>query len=96
MPPIELSLLERDREQAALSAVIGELRSGRPAVVTVTGEPGLGQNDLLRWAAEHAREAGLRVLTAHATPAEHEVRYGVVAQLLAAENRALASRLFLT
>ncbi|MDQ0297286.1 DNA-binding CsgD family transcriptional regulator [Streptomyces sp. DSM 41037] len=95
MPPIELPLLERDREQAALSAVIGELRSGRPAVVTVTGEPGLGQNDLLRWAAEHAREAGLRVLTAHATPAEHEVRYGVVAQLLAAENRALASRLFL-
>ncbi|MFE3085744.1 AAA family ATPase [Streptomyces albidoflavus] len=96
MPPIELPLLERDRELAALSAVIGELGSGRPAVVTVTGEPGLGQNDLLRWAAAYATDAGLRVLSAHATPAEHEVRYGVVAQLLAEENRALAPRLFLT
>ncbi|MFC7466528.1 AAA family ATPase [Actinomadura keratinilytica] len=96
MPPIELPLLERDRELAALSAVIGELGSGRPAVVTVTGEPGLGQNDLLRWAAAYATDAGLRVLGAHATPAEHEVRYGVVAQLLAEENRALAPRLFLT
>ncbi|MFZ4138334.1 AAA family ATPase [Streptomyces koyangensis] len=96
MSPIELPLLERDRELAALSAVIGELGSGRPAVVTVTGEPGLGQNDLLRWSAAHATDAGLRVLSAHATPAEHEVRYGVVAQLLAEESRALAPRLFLT
>ncbi|MER7490167.1 AAA family ATPase [Streptomyces sp. NPDC126497] len=79
----DLPLLERDREQAVLSAVIGELRSGRPAVVTVTGEPGAGQNELLRWAARHAAERGLRVLTARATPAERDLRYGVVGQLLA-------------
>ncbi|MFB9350363.1 AAA family ATPase [Streptomyces heliomycini] len=78
----DLPLLERDREQAVLSAVIGELRSGRSAVVTVTGEPGAGQGELLQWAARHATERGLRVLTARATPAERDLRYGVVGQLL--------------
>ncbi|MFE3602226.1 AAA family ATPase [Streptomyces sp. NPDC059142] len=92
----EFLLLERDREQAVLSAMIGELRSARPAVVTVTGEPGLGQNGLLRWAAEQAGDTGLRVLTARATPAEHQLRYGVVAQLLTGEDRDIAPRLFLT
>ncbi|MEU7469632.1 AAA family ATPase [Streptomyces sp. NPDC044984] len=82
----DLPLLERDREQAVLSAVIGELRSGRPAVVTVTGEPGAGQGELLRWAARHATERGLRVLTARATPAERDLRYGVVGQLLAGQE----------
>ncbi|MFD3824844.1 AAA family ATPase [Streptomyces sp. NPDC058625] len=83
MPLAELPFLERDREQAVLSAVTGELRAGRPAVVTVTGEPGAGQNELLRWAAQHAAERGLRVLTARATPAEQDLRYGAVSQLLA-------------
>ncbi|WP_221349637.1 helix-turn-helix transcriptional regulator [Streptomyces beigongshangae] len=92
----DLLLLERDREQAVLSAVIGELSAARPAVVTVTGESGLGQNDLLCWAARHARRQGLHVLSARASPAEHELRYGVVAQLLAEEGPHLASRLFLT
>ncbi|WP_306298049.1 ATP-binding protein, partial [Streptomyces sp. 13-12-16] len=82
----DLPLLERDREQAVLSAVIGELRSGRPAVVTVTGEPGAGQGELLRWAARHATERGLRVLTARATPAERDLRYGVVGQLMAGQE----------
>ncbi|CAM5395315.1 ATP-binding protein OS=Streptomyces alboniger OX=132473 GN=CP975_30865 PE=4 SV=1 [Streptomyces alboniger] len=95
MAPPALPLLERDREQAVLSAVIGELRSARPALVTVTGEPGLGQNELLRWAAGRARARGLHVLSARATPAEHELLHGVVAQLLAAEDRTIASRLFL-
>ncbi|MFJ8150214.1 AAA family ATPase [Streptomyces sp. NPDC096048] len=96
MAPPDLPLLERDREQAVLSAVIGELRSGRPALVTVTGEPGLGQNELLRWAADQARKRRVHVLSARATPAEHELRYGVVAQLLASHDRDLASRLFVT
>ncbi|MGC0379435.1 AAA family ATPase [Streptomyces sp. SAI-229] len=80
-------LLERDREQTVLSAVIGELRSGRPALVTVTGEPGSGQGELLRWAARHAAERGLCVLTARATPAERDLRYGVVGQLLSGHQR---------
>ncbi|MCK1797009.1 AAA family ATPase [Streptomyces sp. XM4193] len=96
MLPLEFLLLERDREQAVLSAVIGELRSARPAVVTVSGEPGLGQNGLLRWAVEQAGNTELRVLTARATPAEHQLRYGVVAQLLAGEDRDIAPRLFTT
>ncbi|OSC53420.1 hypothetical protein B5181_37920, partial [Streptomyces sp. 4F] len=94
MAPPDLPLLERDREKAVLSAVIGELRSGRPALVTVTGQPGLGQNELLRWAAGQAKDGGVHVLSARATPAEHELRYGVVAQLLTPEDRDMASRLF--
>ncbi|MGW8066307.1 AAA family ATPase [Streptomyces ziwulingensis] len=94
MAPPDLPLLERDREQAVLSAVIGELRSGRPALVTVAGEPGMGQNELLCWAAGQAKGRGVHVLRARATPAEHELRYGVVAQLLAPEDRDIASRLF--
>ncbi|MER7970880.1 AAA family ATPase [Streptomyces sp. NPDC005840] len=95
MPSPEFPLLERDREQAVLSAMIGELGSARPSVVTVTGEPGLGQNALLHWATARAEQAGLRVLTARATPAEDQLRYGVVAQLLTGEDRDLAPRLFL-
>ncbi|MEU9356100.1 AAA family ATPase [Streptomyces griseoloalbus] len=83
LSPADLLLLERDREQALLSAVIGELGAGRPALVTVTGEPGAGQNELLRWAARHAAERDISVLTARATPAEQDLRYGVVGQLLA-------------
>ncbi|GHH94527.1 AAA family ATPase [Streptomyces capillispiralis] len=92
LSPGGLLLLERDREQALLSTVIAELGAGRPAVVTVTGEPGAGQNELLRWAVRHAADRGVRVLTARATPAEQDLRFGVVGQLLAA-HQAFASQL---
>ncbi|GGV86329.1 hypothetical protein GCM10010294_66780 [Streptomyces griseoloalbus] len=92
LSPGGLLLLERDREQALLSTVIAELGAGRPAVVSVTGEPGAGQNELLRWAVRHATDRGVRVLTARATPAEQDLRFGVVGQLLAS-HQAFASHL---
>jgi len=78
----DLLLLERQREQAVLTAMLGGLRSGRPGVVNITGTPGLGQNALLEWMAQLAEERGFRVLRAQATPAERELRYGAILQLL--------------
>ncbi|MFE7608465.1 AAA family ATPase [Streptomyces celluloflavus] len=77
----ELLLIERDRERAVLDSVITELGTGRPAVVAVTGRPGLGQHALLRWAARLAEDRGLRVRHARATGAERELRHGAVVQL---------------
>ncbi|MGC7094797.1 AAA family ATPase [Amycolatopsis lurida] len=74
--------LEREAERNALTAVLGALDRGTPSVVTISGAPGLGQLDLLRWIARLASGQGVRVLWARATPAEHALRYGVLAQLL--------------
>ncbi|MFE1962168.1 AAA family ATPase [Streptomyces sp. NPDC059479] len=80
----ELPLFERRPEQTVLHAVLAELSGGRAGIVTLTGRPGHAQNALLGWAARLARESGLRVLRAQAAPAECELRYGVVAQLMTA------------
>lgn len=78
----ELPLLERASEQELLSRELVRLSSGLPSLVTIEGRPGEGQNALLRWSAQRADELGLRVLYAQATPAERELRYGAVLQLL--------------
>jgi DNA-binding CsgD family transcriptional regulator len=89
---LEIPLLERDREQAVLGTMLAELDAGWPAVVTVRGRPGYGQGALVRWAADHAGQRGLRVLRAQATPAERELRYGALVRLLTPMT-ALAGRL---
>ncbi|NLU76616.1 AAA family ATPase [Streptomyces sp. HNM0575] len=78
----ELPLLEREREQDALSGVLDRLARGGPSLVTVEGRPGEGQSALLRSAVRCADRLGMRVLHAQATPAEQELRYGAVLQLL--------------
>ncbi|MET8178107.1 AAA family ATPase [Streptomyces sp. NPDC005336] len=72
----------REREQATLAQLVTDLGKGRPAMVTVTGRPGFGKSELLRWTAGLAEDRGLRVLRARATPGESGLRYGVVQQLL--------------
>ena len=51
-------------------------------MLVVEGEPGIGKTALLAVAAERARERGLRVCRARATPPEREYGFGVVRQLL--------------
>ncbi|QXE38603.1 AAA family ATPase [Streptomyces sp. GMY02] len=80
----ELPLLERASEQKTLQSMLAELCGGRGAVVTLGGKPGHGQNALLGWAARLAHETGLRVLRAQATPAERELPYGAILQLMTA------------
>lgn len=77
-----IGLLERRREQTALTSLLTSLSRRRAGVVTLTGRPGHAQNALLRWAARRAPDSGLRVLYAQAAPAESELRYGVIAQLM--------------
>ncbi|MFJ1910813.1 LuxR C-terminal-related transcriptional regulator [Streptomyces sp. NPDC088147] len=77
-----MDLLERGREQAALTSLLTALGGRRAGIVTLTGRPGHAQNALLRWAARRARDGGLSVLHAQAAPAERDVRYGVIAQLM--------------
>ncbi|MFI6027117.1 helix-turn-helix transcriptional regulator [Amycolatopsis magusensis] len=79
----EVLRLEREAERNVLTAVLGALDRGIPSMVTISGAPGLGQLELLRWLARLAAGQGVRVLWARASPAEHALRYGVVAQLLA-------------
>ncbi|MBB4927437.1 AAA family ATPase [Kitasatospora kifunensis] len=80
--PTDSPLPHHGRERTVLAALLAELTAGRPAVVTLTGRPGYGQNALARWAARHAQTLGLRVLHARATPVERTLRHGVTAQLL--------------
>ncbi len=81
-PRDAMDLLERGREQAALTSLLTALGGRRAGIVTLTGRPGHAQNALLRWAARRARDSGLSVLHAQAAPAERDVRYGVIAQLM--------------
>ncbi|MFD9630591.1 AAA family ATPase [Streptomyces violascens] len=76
------SLLEREQEQAELTEVVAALGEGHPAVVSVTGRPGFGHNALLRWTARLAEERAVRVLRVGGSPAERDLRYGAVIQLL--------------
>ncbi|MGW2375461.1 helix-turn-helix transcriptional regulator [Kitasatospora sp. NPDC001683] len=81
-PPSASAPGARQRERAALAAVLDRADFGRPVVVTVTGAPGYGQNALVRWAATRAERAGLRVLRARAAHAESGLAPGAVAQWL--------------
>ena len=77
------TLLEREQEKEALVWGLERLRRSQPTVFTVEGEPGAGQNALLRWAEECGHARGVRVLYAQATPVEQDLPLGAVLQLLA-------------
>jgi len=72
----------RGAELAMLHRALCERRSGRPAIVAVEGEPGIGKTRLLhRFAAE---ASDLEVLWASGDEAEMSLDYGVAEQLWAA------------
>lgn len=75
-------LLECRREQDVLDGLLDRLARGSASVLTFAGRPGHAQNALVRRAACRAAADGIRVLRAQATPAERELRHGVVLQLL--------------
>ncbi|MFD4778911.1 helix-turn-helix transcriptional regulator, partial [Streptomyces sp. NPDC058427] len=61
-------LLEQEQVQRALASLVLAPGRGRSGVVTLAGRAGHAQNALLGWAARRARESGLRVLWAQASP----------------------------
>jgi DNA-binding CsgD family transcriptional regulator len=74
-------LLERERELAALDAVIAEAAAGRAGVALIEGPAGIGKTRLLAEARRHAAESGLRPLGARGGELERAFPFGVVRQL---------------
>ena len=88
-------LVEREREQAAISQALVDARESAGRVVCIEAPGGKGKSRLISIAGDMTREAGFRVLGAHGTELEHEFPFGIVIQLfeplwLAAEPDARA------
>ncbi|WP_214104292.1 AAA family ATPase [Acrocarpospora catenulata] len=76
-------LAEREGQIHRLDRQLSELQLGQSSLVTVLGEPGTGRSALLRAAVARAREAGLPAVLARCSPAETDLRFGVVSQITA-------------
>jgi DNA-binding CsgD family transcriptional regulator len=73
-------LLGRDAERAAIDELLAAARDGRPAVLTLAGEPGIGKTRLLEYAA--AAAADLRVVWLAGVESEAQLAYGALHRLL--------------
>ncbi|WP_433008335.1 helix-turn-helix transcriptional regulator [Kribbella sp. CA-294648] len=73
-------LIGRATERRAIERLVAGARVGSSGVLLITGEPGIGKTALVTEAATLA--AGLRVLTARGTEAEHEIPFSALHQLL--------------
>ncbi len=73
-------LVGREKELAAVAALLEQARAGQGAAVIVHGEPGIGKSVLLDSLASEA--AGVRVLRATSVPQESEFGYATLHQLL--------------
>ena len=69
------SLVGREAEMGAIETF---LRSERPRVLAIVGEPGIGKTTLWQAAVEHSRAQGARVLIAR--PTESEARLAFAGQ----------------
>jgi DNA-binding NarL/FixJ family response regulator len=87
-------LVEREREVAALAALLDAAPSGEGRVAWIEGPAGIGKSTLLAEARRHAGASGARVLAARGSELEREFPFGVVRQLfesvVAREERVLA------
>lgn len=84
-PSAPLGLLERDREIASLVDAVASAAAGRPGMVFIEGEGGIGKTRLLLEARDRAAEAGVQLRSARGSEREQRLPYAVVAQLFATE-----------
>src|SRR5919198_6089588 len=89
-------LVEREREVAALAALLDAAPAGEGRVAWIEGPAGIGKSALLAEARRHAAGLDTRVLAARGSELEREFPFGVVRQLFeglladpAARERAL-------
>ncbi|MFJ7986502.1 LuxR C-terminal-related transcriptional regulator [Streptomyces sp. NPDC096351] len=75
-------LFGRSGESKTIIEILAAARAGAGAVALLEGIIGTGKTSLLRWAEETARDEGMLVLSATASPAEQRFPLGVVHQLL--------------
>ncbi|WP_280318970.1 AAA family ATPase [Nocardia wallacei] len=73
-------LYGRDRERAALAALVGRARAGEGGSAIVSGEPGIGKSALLDDAGDNA--AGMRVIRVHCAVSEADMAFATLHQLL--------------
>jgi DNA-binding CsgD family transcriptional regulator len=83
-----MELVERDAELATLSELLEAARSGAGALAMLEAPAGQGKTALLRAVRDRAKESGMRVVSATASPLERDFPFGVVRQLFEAEFRA--------
>lgn len=76
------SLLERDSELAALTALIERAAAADAATCVIEGPPGIGKSRLVAEARAIATEHGAAVLSASASELERGFGFGVAVQLL--------------
>jgi DNA-binding CsgD family transcriptional regulator len=76
---VDASLLEREREIAALERLLDRARDSRGAVALIEGPAGIGKSRLLAAARERGR--GMTVLAARCSELEREFSFGAVRQL---------------
>src|SRR6266536_1170860 len=77
---VQLDLLERDAEVAAVGGLIDAITDGG-RLLAIEGPPGIGKTALIAEARALAQEAGLQVLGARGSELERSFSYGVVRQL---------------
>lgn len=75
------ALIGRDTEADLLNGLLGQVRTGRPALVEVHGPPGMGRSALLDHAAALAGAAGMGVAAVRATAEEAGLPHGVAGRL---------------
>lgn len=75
-------LAGRDREVAAGHDLLDVIRRGRPAVLELVGDAGIGKTAIATAVAARAEEAGIRVLRTRAAAFERDVPYGLWVDLL--------------
>jgi len=79
--------------EAQLGTVETILRSERPCVVAIVGEPGIGKTTLWQAAVEQARARGARMLVARPTESEARLAFAGLTDLLADVPEELFARL---
>ncbi len=79
-PAARTPFVGRETELAVLTSALDDALDGRGAIVSVTGEPGIGKSRLVREAC--GRAAGVRVLTGHALAYTEAIPYWPVRDLL--------------
>lgn len=80
-PLAPAELVERESQLAALAGLLRVSREGGGNLAVVEGPAGIGKTRLVREAAEQARGAGARVLSARGGEFERDFSYGIVRQL---------------
>src|SRR3954451_5119202 len=77
-------LVEREREIAALAALLAAAPVVEGRVAWIEAPAGIGKSTLLAEARRHAADAGAQVLAARGSELEREFPFGVVRQLFEA------------